>query len=68
MVGTVLLLFGVKNDEEAIDLVNDVCCGLTSSVRIRNLARSFKFGPDVIGGTVHINSLTVHVQPVLIYG
>lgn len=53
--GPVLAIQRVKNDEEAIRLMNDSAYGLTASVWTQDLARGRRLVSQVDAGTVYVN-------------
>ncbi|EED16214.1 vanillin dehydrogenase, putative [Talaromyces stipitatus ATCC 10500] len=66
--GPVASLFVVDSEGEAIELANDTEYGLTAAVYTNNLARGFMVAGQIQSGAVHINSPTIHDEPVLPHG
>ncbi|KAJ9294213.1 hypothetical protein DTO271G3_7075 [Paecilomyces variotii] len=66
--GPTVSLLVVDTDEEAIELANATDYGLTASVYTENLARGLKIAKQIESGAVHINSPTIHDEPVLPHG
>ncbi|KAI9043262.1 aldehyde dehydrogenase [Aspergillus affinis] len=66
--GPTVSLITVDNDDDAIALANDTEYGLTSAVFTNNLFRGLKVAKQIESGAVHINSLTIHDEPVLPHG
>lgn len=53
--GPVVGIMSVKDDEEAIRLMNDSCYGLTASIWTTNLAAALRIGDYVATGTWYMN-------------
>ncbi|PYI06326.1 vanillin dehydrogenase [Aspergillus sclerotiicarbonarius CBS 121057] len=66
--GPTVSLIVVDSDEDAVALANDTEYGLTSTVFTGNLFRGLKVAKQIEAGAVHINSKTVHDEPVLPHG
>ncbi|OJJ48236.1 hypothetical protein ASPZODRAFT_14384 [Penicilliopsis zonata CBS 506.65] len=66
--GPTVSLIVVDNDETAIALANDTEYGLSAAVFTENLLRGLKIARKIESGAVHINSITVHDEPVLPHG
>ncbi|KAE8151874.1 Aldehyde/histidinol dehydrogenase [Aspergillus avenaceus] len=66
--GPTVSLMVVESEEEAVELANDTDYGLTSAVFTDNLFRGLRVAQQVESGAVHINSLTIHDEPVLPHG
>ncbi|EAW08366.1 aldehyde dehydrogenase [Aspergillus clavatus NRRL 1] len=66
--GPTVSLIVVDSEEEAVALANDTEYGLTSAVFTDNLFRGLRVAKQLEAGAVHINSLTVHDEPVLPHG
>ncbi|KNG81082.1 aldehyde dehydrogenase family protein [Aspergillus nomiae NRRL 13137] len=66
--GPTVSLMVVDTEEEAVALANDTEYGLTSAVFTDNLFRGLRVAKQIESGAVHINSLTVHDEPVLPHG
>lgn len=56
--GPVFCLYGVKSDEEAVELANDSDFGLGGSVFSQNVARAQNVARQIETGMVYINHLT----------
>ncbi|KAF9887819.1 hypothetical protein FE257_009625 [Aspergillus nanangensis] len=66
--GPTVSLIVVESEEDAVALANDTEYGLTSAVFTDNLFRGLRVAKQIESGAVHINSLTVHDEPVLPHG
>ncbi|PYH43279.1 aldehyde dehydrogenase [Aspergillus saccharolyticus JOP 1030-1] len=66
--GPTVSLIVVDTEDEAVALANDTEYGLTSAVFTNNLFRGLRVARQIEAGAVHINSLTVHDEPVLPHG
>ncbi|KAJ5084644.1 Aldehyde dehydrogenase N-terminal [Penicillium alfredii] len=66
--GPTVSLMVVDTEEEAVALANDTEYGLTAAVFTNNLFRGLRVARQIDSGAVHINSLTVHDEPVLPHG
>ncbi|KAE8318973.1 Aldehyde/histidinol dehydrogenase [Aspergillus transmontanensis] len=66
--GPTVSLMVVDTEEDAVALANDTEYGLTSAVFTDNLFRGLRVAKQIESGAVHINSLTVHDEPVLPHG
>ncbi len=66
--GPTVSIYNVKDDEEALNAVNDTDCGLTSMVYTEYLGRVLKIAGRIETATMHINGMTVHHEPSLPYG
>lgn len=66
--GPTVSLIEVDTEEEAVALANDTEYGLTSAVFTSNLFRGLRVARQIESGAVHINSLTIHDEPVLPHG
>ena len=53
--GPVIGLMRVKNDEEAVRLINDSDLGLTASIWTEDIAAGERLGAQVEAGTVYVN-------------
>ncbi|KXL50899.1 hypothetical protein M433DRAFT_140965 [Acidomyces richmondensis BFW] len=53
--GPVIPIISVTSDEQAVELMNDSCFGLTASIWTRDTARGNALAEDVEAGTVFIN-------------
>lgn len=58
----------VSSDEEAIAVANRGGYGLSASVFTENLRNGLSIAKKLESGAVHINSMTVHDEPVLPHG
>lgn len=58
----------VSGDDEAIRIANEGGYGLSASVFTEDLRRGFAMARRIQTGAVHINSMTVHDEPVLPHG
>lgn len=66
--GPTVALFVVKSDEEAIRIANDTEYGLASAVFTEDLKRGLRIAKQIETGAVHINSMSIHDEPVLPHG
>ncbi|KAF4624216.1 hypothetical protein G7Y89_g13956 [Cudoniella acicularis] len=66
--GSLVSLFEVETEVEAIKLANDTEYGLTASVYTNSLAREMRVAKKIQSGAVHINLFTIHDEPALPYG
>ncbi|PYI36445.1 vanillin dehydrogenase [Aspergillus indologenus CBS 114.80] len=66
--GPTVSLLVVDTEADAVALANDTEYGLTSAVFTSNLFRGLRVAKQIEAGAVHINSLTVHDEPVLPHG
>ena len=66
--GPTVSIYTFENDEEAIELANDTEYGLTGAVFTEDLRRGLKIARAIKTGAVHINSMTVHDEPLLPHG
>lgn len=66
--GPSVAIFEVENDEEAIKIANDTEYGLASAVFTEDLRRGLKIAKRIETGAVHINSMSIHDEPVLPHG
>ncbi|KAJ5894093.1 Vanillin dehydrogenase [Penicillium taxi] len=66
--GPTASLIVVDTEEEAVAVANDTEYGLTAAVFTSNLFRGLRVAKKIESGAVHINSLTVHDEPVLPHG
>ncbi|RAH65571.1 aldehyde dehydrogenase [Aspergillus aculeatinus CBS 121060] len=58
----------VDSDEEAIRLANNSGYGLSAAVFTEDLRKGLAMARKIQSGAVHINSMTVHDEPVLPHG
>lgn len=58
----------VSGDEEAVRIANEGGYGLSAAVFTEDLRRGFAMARRIQTGAVHINSMTVHDEPVLPHG
>ena len=66
--GPTVSMIIVESDEEAIEIANDTEYGLSSAVFTEDLRRGLRIAKQIESGAVHINSMTVHDEPVLPHG
>lgn len=66
--GPTVSLFVVDTEDEAIALANDTDYGLSSAVFTEDLRRGLRVAKRIESGAVHINSMSVHDEPVLPHG
>jgi len=66
--GPTVSLIEVDTEDDAVALANDSEYGLTSAVFTGNLFRGLRVARQIESGAVHINSLTIHDEPVLPHG
>ncbi|PYH76969.1 aldehyde dehydrogenase [Aspergillus uvarum CBS 121591] len=66
--GPTVSLFVVDSDSEALQLANDTDYGLSTSIFTENLGRGLSIARELDTGAVHINSMTIHDEPVLPHG
>jgi acyl-CoA reductase-like NAD-dependent aldehyde dehydrogenase len=66
--GPSVSLLEVETEEEAIAIANDTEYGLSSAVFTEDLRRGLRFARGIEAGAVHINSMTVHDEPLLPHG
>lgn len=66
--GPTVAIFEVENDEEAIRIANDTEYGLASAVFTEDLRRGLKIAKKIETGAVHINSMSIHDEPILPHG
>lgn len=66
--GPTVAIFEVQDDEEAIRIANDTEYGLASAVFTEDLRRGFRIAKKIETGAVHINSMSVHDEPILPHG
>lgn len=66
--GPTVAIFEVADDEEAIRIANDTEYGLASAVFTEDLRRGLKIAKKIETGAVHINSMSVHDEPILPHG
>jgi len=53
--GPVIPIISVTSDEQAVELMNDSCFGLTASIWTRDVAKGNALAEDVEAGTVFVN-------------
>ncbi|KAH8429856.1 aldehyde dehydrogenase [Aspergillus melleus] len=58
----------VDSDEEAIRIANSSGYGLSSAIFTEDLRRGLAMAKKIQSGAVHINSMTIHDEPVLPHG
>lgn len=58
----------VGSDEEAVRFANDGGYGLSAAVFTEDLRKGFALARRIQTGAVHINSMTIHDEPVLPHG
>ncbi|KAH8805278.1 Aldehyde/histidinol dehydrogenase [Xylogone sp. PMI_703] len=66
--GPTVSVFVVNSEEEALELANDTEYGLVGAVFTENLATGLRIAEKYEAGAIHINSMTVHDEPVLPHG
>lgn len=66
--GPILSIFEVDTEEEALRIVNDAECGLSSAVFTRDLLRGFRLAEGIEAGAVHINNMSIHDESALPHG
>lgn len=66
--GPSVAIFEVENDEEAIKIANDTEYGLASAVFTEDLRRGMRIAKRIETGAVHINSMSIHDEPILPHG
>lgn len=66
--GPTVSLFEVESEEDAISIANDTEYGLSSAVFTEDLRRGLRFARAIESGAVHINSMSVHDEPLLPHG
>ncbi|KAI9801903.1 MAG: hypothetical protein M1833_002217 [Piccolia ochrophora] len=66
--GPSVSLITVQSDEEAVEVANDTEYGLSAAVFTKDLARGLRVAKQIESGAVHINSMTVHDEPMLPHG
>ncbi|KAH8820770.1 Aldehyde/histidinol dehydrogenase [Xylogone sp. PMI_703] len=66
--GPTVSVFVVDSEDEALELANDTEYGLVGAVFTENLATGLRIAQKYETGAVHINSMTVHDEPVLPHG
>lgn len=66
--GPTVVIFEVEDDEAAIKIANDTEYGLASAVFTEDLRRGLKIAKRIETGAVHINSMSVHDEPILPHG
>ncbi|OGM40723.1 hypothetical protein ABOM_011037 [Aspergillus bombycis] len=66
--GPTASLFIVGSDSEALQLANDTDYGLSTAIFTENLGRGLRIARELDTGAVHINSMTIHDEPVLPHG
>ncbi|KAJ5875250.1 uncharacterized protein N7473_012597 [Penicillium subrubescens] len=57
-----------ESEEEAVRMANGSGYGLSASVFTEDLRRGFALARKIQSGAVHINSMTIHDEPVLPHG
>src|SRR3989344_2103171 len=66
--GPVLSIIEVKNFDEAIDVVNDIEYGLSSSIYTQDINRAFQAIKHIEAGITYINSSTIGAESHLPFG
>lgn len=66
--GPVAPLICAKDEAEALQMANDTQYGLSSSVFTSNEARGLKFALGIEVGMTHINDMTAHDYPHVMFG
>ncbi|KAJ7077388.1 Aldehyde/histidinol dehydrogenase [Mycena belliarum] len=66
--GPSVSIIAVASEDEAVALANDSDYGLNGAVFTRDLARGLRVAKRMECGNVHINSMTVHDEPMLPHG
>ncbi|KAJ7101396.1 salicylaldehyde dehydrogenase [Mycena belliarum] len=66
--GPSVSIVAVASEDEAVALANDSDYGLNGAVFTRDLARGLRVAKRMECGNVHINSMTVHDEPMLPHG
>jgi aldehyde dehydrogenase (NAD+) len=66
--GPVAPLIRAANEAEALAFANDTEFGLSSAVFTRNEARGLAFAQQVEAGMTHINDITIHDYPHVMFG
>ncbi|KAI1125916.1 aldehyde dehydrogenase domain-containing protein [Nemania abortiva] len=66
--GPTLSIFEVETEEEALRIVNDAECGLSSAVFTQDLLRGFRLAEGIEAGAVHINNMSIHDESALPHG
>jgi alpha-ketoglutaric semialdehyde dehydrogenase len=66
--GPVVVLMEVTSFEEAIEILNDTCYGLSSSVYTQDINRAFQAMRDIEAGITYINGPTIGAEVHLPFG
>ena len=66
--GPVLTVFKAKDLDKAIDIVNGVQFGLSSSIYTKDLTQAFRYVEQVEAGIVHVNAPTLGGEVHLPFG
>ncbi|KAI0469199.1 aldehyde dehydrogenase domain-containing protein [Xylaria cf. heliscus] len=66
--GPTLSVFEVDTEQEALRLVNDSECGLSSAVFTKDLLRGIRLAEGIEAGAVHINNMSIHDESALPHG
>lgn len=66
--GPVAPLIRAQNEAEALAFANDTEFGLSSAVFTANEARGLAFAQQIEAGMTHVNDITVHDYPHLMFG
>ncbi|KAF3391464.1 Vanillin dehydrogenase, partial [Penicillium rolfsii] len=65
---SVAAILEFESEEEAVRLANGSGYGLSASVFTEDLRKGFAIARKIQSGAVHINSMTIHDEPVLPHG
>ncbi|KAJ7634989.1 Aldehyde/histidinol dehydrogenase [Roridomyces roridus] len=66
--GPSVSVIGVETEDEAVALANDTQYGLNNAVFTKDLARGLRVARRLESGAVHINSMSMHDEPMLPHG
>lgn len=66
--GPVAPIISARNEAEALAFANDTEFGLSSAVFTENAARGLAFAQQIEAGMTHINDMTVHDYPHVMFG
>ncbi|EMC99866.1 hypothetical protein BAUCODRAFT_63852 [Baudoinia panamericana UAMH 10762] len=66
--GPTVSIIAIESDEEAIAIANDTEYGLSGAIFTESLGRGLKIAREIDTGAVHINSMSIHDEPLLPHG
>ncbi|KUO75867.1 MAG: hypothetical protein APF81_05310 [Desulfosporosinus sp. BRH_c37] len=66
--GPVAVVIPVESVDEAVEIANATCYGLSAAVITQDVSLAFKVAEELESGAVHINDSTVYDEPMVPFG